>query len=115
MPEKLINTDGIYLTFRAAAKLSGIEERTIRGYRSQQVAGLPFYKIKGRVYVKRNEFLRFLELIAVVKNGVEASVERLRLRRNPCTEGARKAPDASTASFILRSPVRRRHQPAATG
>ena len=58
-----VNPGGL-LTIKAASKLSGIPESTIRGYRCQPGIGLRFYKIRGRIYLKCDELLRWINVVA---------------------------------------------------
>lgn len=59
-----INPGGL-LTVKAASKLTGIPESTIRGYSRQPGIGLRFYKISGRLYLKCDELLRWINTVAV--------------------------------------------------
>ena len=70
MPRKKLKevpeTEGIYLTFEAAKKVTGIDISTLRSWRSKQPGnGFPSIRVKGRVLIKRIEFFRWLELVAV--------------------------------------------------
>jgi len=70
MPRKKLKevpeTEGIYLTFEAAKKVTGIDISTLRSWRSKQPGnGFPSIRVKGRVLIKRVEFFRWLELVAV--------------------------------------------------
>ena len=70
MPRKKLKevpeTEGIYLTFEAAKKVTGIDISTLRSWRSKQPGnGFPSIRVKGRVLIKRVEFFRWLDLVAV--------------------------------------------------
>ena len=66
-----INPGGL-LTIKAASKLSGIPESTIRGYRRQPDCGLKFYRVGSRLFLNCGEFIAWINLVAV-----EASVRKL--------------------------------------
>ena len=56
---------GGLLTIKAASKLTGIPESTIRGYRCRPGNGLKFYRVGGRLFLKCDEFLAWINLVAV--------------------------------------------------
>ena len=62
MPRKKLKedpeTEGIYLTFEAAKKVTGIDISTLRSWRSKQPGnGFPSIRVKGRVLIKRGEYV----------------------------------------------------------
>jgi len=61
---KGVNPGG-FLTIRAASRLSGIPESTIRNYRRQPGNGLKFYRVGSRLYLKCDEFIAWINLVAV--------------------------------------------------
>ena len=69
MPRKKLKevpeTEGIYLTFEAAKKVTGIDISTLRSWRSKPGNGFPSIRVKGWVLIKRVEFFRWLDLVAV--------------------------------------------------
>ena len=71
MPRKKLITlpegvnPGALLTFKKVEELFGVEETTLRSWRCQPGIGLRFIKIKGRIYVKCDEFIAWVNLVAV--------------------------------------------------
>ena len=64
--KEIPETEGIYLTFEAAKKVTGIDISTMRSWRSKQPGnGFPSIRVEGRVLINRVEFFRWLELVAV--------------------------------------------------
>jgi len=57
---------GALLTFAKVEALFGIEEETLRSWRSRQSRnGFPAFKVEGRVFVRCDEFCAWLNLVAV--------------------------------------------------
>ena len=57
---------GALLTFEKVEELFGIEEETLRSWRSRQSRnGFPSFKVEGRVFVRCDEFCAWLNLVAV--------------------------------------------------
>ena len=50
-----------FLTIKEASKATGIDENTIRGW-VRHDKSFPAVKIRGRVFIKQNDFLRWLEI-----------------------------------------------------
>ena len=59
-----VNPGGL-LTIKAASRLSGIPESTIRNYRRQPGNGLKFYRVGSRLYLKCDEFIAWINLVTV--------------------------------------------------
>ena len=59
-----VNPGGL-LTIKAASKMSGIPESTIRGYRRTPGIGLTFYRVGSRLFLKCDEFCAWLDIVAV--------------------------------------------------
>ena len=59
-----INPGGL-LTIKAASRLTGIPESTIRNYRREQGSGLKFYRVGSRLFLKCDEFIAWINLVAV--------------------------------------------------
>ena len=57
-----VNPGGL-LTIKAASKLTGIPETTIRGY--QNKGSLRFYRVGGRIFLKCDEFIAWVDRVAV--------------------------------------------------
>jgi hypothetical protein len=55
--EAVVRVDDAYLTLtHGLPEYSGLSERTLRGYLKHPAYPLPFYKIGGKVLVRRSEF-----------------------------------------------------------
>ena len=59
-----VNPGGL-LTIKNASKISNIPESTIRGWRRQPGNGLTFYRVGGRIFLKCDEFIAWVNLVAV--------------------------------------------------
>jgi len=100
---------GVLLTIKAASKLSGIPESTIRNYRRQQGIGLKFYRVGSRIFLKCDEFIAWLNLVAV-----EVSVRRFTFSSESKFR-AKESPASTVASLSYSNPVPRLHQRAGAG
>jgi len=57
---------GGLMTFEKVEELFGIEEETLRSWRSRQSRnGFPSFRVEGRVFVRCDEFCAWLNLVAV--------------------------------------------------
>jgi len=57
---------GALLTFAKVEALFGIEEETLRSWRSRQSRnGFPAFKVEGRVFVRCDRFIAWINLVAV--------------------------------------------------
>jgi hypothetical protein len=60
---KGINPGG-FLTIKKMSEISGFDEVTIRSWRRQPGSGLKFYRVRGRLVVKCDEFINWINIIA---------------------------------------------------
>jgi len=58
-----INPGGL-LTIKKAAEITGLPVTTIYNFRRQPGIGVRFYKIGGRIFVKCDEFINWINIIA---------------------------------------------------
>ena len=88
-----INPGGL-LTIKAASRLTGIPESTIRNYRREQGSGLKFYRVGSRLFLKCDEFIAWINLVAE-----EVSMKRFMFTLDSVGRG-KDAP--GTSSLILK-------------
>jgi len=88
-----VNPGGL-LTIKAASRLSGIPESTIRGYRRQPGIGLKFCRVRGRLFLKCDEFIAWINIVAE-----EVSMKRFMFTLDSVGRG-KDAP--GTSSLILK-------------
>ena len=60
---KNINPGGL-LTIKKAAEITGLPVTTIYNFRRQPGMGVRFYRVGGRIFLKCDEFINWLNIIA---------------------------------------------------
>lgn len=58
-----------YLPVKALAVYSGLSVRTLRGYFTHATQPLPFYRVGGRILVRRSEFDTWVQQFRRVQDG----------------------------------------------
>ena len=66
-----------YLPLKALAQYSGLSVRTLRSYLVHAVSPLPYYRVGGRVLVKRSEFDAWTVQFRVTAPTVTKTIEGL--------------------------------------
>jgi len=94
---------GGFLTFEKVEELFGIEEKTLRSWRSRQSRnGFPSFKVEGRVFVRCDEFCAWLNLVAV-----EVDVRNISFASDSKVRGKAAPASRNFTSFIRSNPASR--------